>query len=118
MEAFHYRYHPLAELVVDLVQEGAIGRVRARRGPRCASRCFKPEDIRYDLALAGGSLMDIGCYAIHLVRTVAGEEPEVVAATAKEKSPGIDRWIDAQPALARRRAPARSRRDVQPRPAR
>jgi predicted dehydrogenase len=57
---------------------------------------FKPNDIRFDLSLAGGSLMDIGCYAVHQVRSVAGAEPTVVSATAKEKSPGVDRWMDAR----------------------
>ena len=95
MEAFHYRYHPLADLMVALVQEEAMGRVEHIEA-RAIVPYFKPHDIRFDLRLAGGSLMDIGCYAVHQVRTVAGAEPTVVSATAKEKSPGIDRWIDAR----------------------
>jgi len=94
MEAFHWRYHPLADLMVSLVQEEAIGRTQHIEA-RAIIPYFKPGDIRFDLALAGGSLMDIGCYAVHQVRTVAGAEPAVVSATAKEKSPGIDRWIQA-----------------------
>lgn len=94
MEAFHWRYHPLADLVVALVQEEAMGRVQHIEA-RAIIPYFKPGDIRFDLTLAGGSLMDMGCYAVHQVRTVAGAEPAVVRATAKEKSPGIDRWIRA-----------------------
>jgi predicted dehydrogenase len=95
MEAFHYRYHPLADLMVALVQEQAVGRVEHIEA-RAIVPYFKPNDIRFDLSLAGGSLMDIGCYAVHQVRSVAGAEPTVVSATAKEKSPGIDRWIEAR----------------------
>ena len=40
-------------------------------------------DIRYQLDLAGGALMDVGCYAVHQLRTLAGAEPEVVSAEAK-----------------------------------
>ena len=94
MEAFHYRYHPLADLVVALVREEAVGRVQHIEA-RAIVPYFKPRDIRFDRSLAGGSLMDIGCYAVHQIRTVAGAEPTVVSATAKEKSPGIDRWIRA-----------------------
>jgi len=94
MEAFHYRYHPLADLVQSLIAEGSVGRV-GRIEARAIVPYFKPGDIRFDLALAGGSLMDIGCYAVHQTRLVAGAEPTVIAAEAKTKSPGIDRWIRA-----------------------
>lgn len=95
MEAFHYRYHPLAELVRALVAEERIGRVQHIEA-RAVVPYFKPRDIRFDPALAGGSLMDIGCYAVHQVRFVMGAEPRVVSARAKTKSPGIDRWVEAQ----------------------
>jgi predicted dehydrogenase len=94
MEAFHYRYHPLADVMKTVIDEGSIGRV-GRIEARAIVPYFKPRDIRFDLALAGGSLMDMGCYAVHQTRFVAGAEPTVVAAEAKTKSPGIDRWIRA-----------------------
>ena len=46
--------------------------------------------------LAGGAVMDTGCYAIHMNRTVAGEEPEVRSAEARTARPGVDRWTRAQ----------------------
>ena len=94
MEAFHYRYHPLADLVKSLVDEGSLGRI-GRIEARAVVPYFKPGDIRFDLSLAGGSLMDIGCYAVHQTRFIAGAEPTVVSAEVKTKSPGIDRWIRA-----------------------
>jgi predicted dehydrogenase len=94
MEAFHYRYHPLMHRVVDLLRDGAIGELREVR----AALCFplpRFNDIRYNLSLAGGALMDAGCYPVHCVRTLAGVEPEVVSATALLRSPGVDRAMEA-----------------------
>jgi predicted dehydrogenase len=54
-------------------------------------------DIRYDFGLAGGALMDAGCYAVHLLRLLSPAEPE--AATAKavtlRRDPRIDRAMKA-----------------------
>jgi predicted dehydrogenase len=99
MEAFHWRYHPLAARMLEIVGNGELGTVRRIE----AMVCFpnpKPSDIRWDLGLAGGALMDAGCYAVHLVRTLAGAEPTVVSATAKERSPGVDKTMDAELSFA------------------
>ena len=39
--------------------------------------------------------MDLGCYSIHQLRSLTGEEPTVLAASAKERTPGLDRWMQA-----------------------
>ena len=39
-----------------------------------------PGELRYIEALGGGALMDLGCYCMHWIRTVAGDEPTVVSA--------------------------------------
>jgi predicted dehydrogenase len=36
-------------------------------------------DIRLDRSLDGGSLMDLGCYCVHVARTLAGEPERVYA---------------------------------------
>lgn len=61
--------------------------------------CFplpKFSDIRYSYALAGGALMDAGCYAVHMARTLGGADPEVVAARAKLRDPRVDRAMTAE----------------------
>jgi predicted dehydrogenase len=91
MEAFHWRYHPLAQRLVDIVQGGELGTVRRIE----TAMCFPlpaSSDIRWNPGLAGGSLMDTGCYAVHWARTLIGTEPEVVGARAKLRAPGIDRY--------------------------
>lgn len=98
MEAFHYRYHALTARMLDVIASGRLGRVR-RIDTWFRARLRNPADIRWDLALAGGATMDIGCYPIHLLRTLAGAEPEVVSAEAGVRDPGVDRWLRAEVAL-------------------
>jgi predicted dehydrogenase len=95
MEAFHYRYHPLALRTEQILASGALGKLQRVE----ASLCFplpKFSDIRYNYALAGGALMDAGCYAVHMVRTFGGSTPEVVSAQAKLRDPQIDRAMTAE----------------------
>ncbi len=95
MEAFHWRYHPLAARMLDIIADGELGQVRRIE----TSMCFPLplfRDIRWQLGLAGGSLMDAGCYAVHMARTLAGAEPTVVSAVARERSPGVDRYLRAE----------------------
>ncbi len=61
--------------------------------------CFplpKFSDIRYQYDLGGGAMMDAGCYALHCMRLLAPSEPQVVRATAKLKTPKIDRAMSAE----------------------
>jgi predicted dehydrogenase len=53
-------------------------------------------DIRYSFALAGGALMDAGCYAVHCLRTLGPGEPTVVSAEAKLHSSTVDRAMTAE----------------------
>jgi predicted dehydrogenase len=94
MEAFHYRYHPFAQRLRDLVASGELGALRFIETWMCIPLPL-PGDIRYRLDLAGGATMDTGCYAIHVARTITGEEPRVGAARAKLASEGVDRAMQA-----------------------
>jgi predicted dehydrogenase len=95
MEAFHWRYHPMAARMLAVIASGELGDVRRIEAALCFPLpSFK--DIRWQLALAGGALMDAGCYPVHMVRTLAGAEPAVVSASAKLRSPGVDRRMQAE----------------------
>jgi len=94
-EAFHWRYHPLAARMRELVEAGELGRVRRVEVSTCVPLPL-PGDIRYRLDLAGGATMDIGCYAVNIARFLAGAEPEVVTAEARLSSPRVDRWMRAE----------------------
>ncbi len=95
MEAFHYRYHPLAERMRSIAHDGELGTIREIR----TSMCFplpKFGDIRYNYDLGGGAMMDCGCYALHCLRLLGPGEPEVVSAAAKLKTPTVDRAMSAE----------------------
>ena len=94
MEAFHWRYHPLADRMLELIKGGELGQVRHIEAALIFPLPHR-SDIRWQFDLAGGSLMDSGCYPVHMVRTLAEAEPVVVAAAAKLRSPQVDRWIRA-----------------------
>ena len=81
MEAFMYRFHPRTERMIAMVREGAVGTPRAIRSA-FTFKLTRADDIRFDLALGGGSLMDVGCYCVNASRTLAGAEPVEVQAWA------------------------------------
>ena len=95
MEAFHYRYHPLAARMRTLVESGELGTLQHVE----AALCFplpKFSDIRYQYDLGGGATMDVGSYTVHLTRLLGLEEPTVTSATAKLRSPDVDRAMTAE----------------------
>lgn len=81
-EAFMHRFHPLYDRLRALLAEGAIGEATLVR----AAFTFLLEDRSETPAsaeLAGGALLDVGCYGVNLARWAAGEEPARVAAFAR-----------------------------------
>jgi predicted dehydrogenase len=95
MEAFHYRYHPLAQRMLHIVESGELGAVERIE----TALCFplpKFSDIRYQYDLGGGALMDVGTYAVHMARLLGREEPAVASAMAKLRTPNVDRAMRAE----------------------
>ena len=79
MEAMHYRYHPLAQRLTEVVSElGPVRHIQAWT----SFAITDPGDIRYDYGLAGGALMDGGCYAIDCLRLLGGDKASVTGALA------------------------------------
>jgi predicted dehydrogenase len=97
-EGFHYLHHPVTRRVLELLDTGELGDLVTVETTMVMSPP-PPEDPRWNLALAGGALMDVGCYALHAQRVLgerAGGEPVVTAARAGERAgaPGVDEWLD------------------------
>lgn len=99
VEAFHYRYHPLMQRMIELAGDGEIGELT-----HVEARMLMPPppagDPRWQAALAGGGLMDVGCYAVHAIRDMsvfAGGQPTIVRAAGGEipEHPGVDAWLNA-----------------------
>ena len=95
MEAFHWRHHPLAARMIEIVRSGELGTIQHIDTRMCIPLPFFG-NIRYRYDLAGGATMDTGAYAVHMLRTLAGAEPEVVKAEARLSSPNVDRWMRAE----------------------
>lgn len=100
MEAFHYRYHPLAQRVEAIVRSGELGELR-RVEAEMHVPILLPGDIRWNPELAGGAVMDVGCYTVNLVRFLAGSEPEVLTASGSLTRRGVDRSFEATLGLHR-----------------
>ena len=99
VEGFHYLFHPVMQRLFALLDAGELGELQ-----RVDALIAMPEpdegDPRWSFDLAGGALMDLGCYGLHAHRALgrwAGGEPELVDARAKERAgaPGVDEWLEA-----------------------
>jgi predicted dehydrogenase len=90
MEAFMYRFHPQTIWALEQIHSGRLGEIKLVR----VSFSFnifvppRPHDIRLQPRLAGGSLMDIGCYTVNFCRAVYGRPPTAVAARVYAPEPG------------------------------
>jgi predicted dehydrogenase/aryl-alcohol dehydrogenase-like predicted oxidoreductase len=104
MEAFKDRCHPQLDEVVRRIEAGEIGQVRFiqasfgfNSGPD-----IDPQSRLYNPDLAGGAIMDVGCYAVQFARRVAGAalgrtfaDPLDVAATGHLGDTGVDETAGA-----------------------
>lgn len=99
VEGFHYLYHPVTTRLHELLATGELGDLE-RIETTMVIPPPPPDDPRWSLPLAGGALMDLGCYSLHAQRVIApwgGGEPSLVGCRGGERAglPGIDEWVDA-----------------------
>jgi len=91
MEAFMYRFHPQTTKVKELLTAGAIGEVRIVRAAFGFPLNQEAPNVRLAADLAGGCLMDVGCYCVNAIRYFFGEEPiAVLGHAARAKANGVD----------------------------
>jgi predicted dehydrogenase len=98
-EAFAYRYYPLAAKMKEILKRGEIGKIR-HIDVQFAFLLPSPKNIRFNYDLAGGALMDCGCYPVSLIRYLAGAEPTVEYAEARLFAPQVDRTMKADLSFA------------------
>lgn len=99
LEGFHYLYHPLIARAHEIVVSGEIGELQ-RVDSAVEMPAPEDSDPRWSLALGGGALMDLGCYALHTFRAlgaICGGEPQLLGATGGERAgrSGVDEWVTA-----------------------
>ena len=102
LEGFHYFFHPVTQRAFELAGDGTIGEV-THVEVRMAMPAPSDDDPRWSLELAGGALMDLGCYGLHIMRSLGrlgapGIEgrPSIVRAHAEQRAPGVDAWCDVE----------------------
>lgn len=100
LEGFHYYFHPVVQRAFALARDGTLGDV-TRVEARMAMPAPDDSDPRWSYAMAGGALMDLGCYGLHIMRTlgrfaVPGVEgrPTVQHAVAEQREPQVDARCD------------------------
>ena len=89
MEAFMYRFHPLTERAATIVDE-ELGEVRAVTSAFTFRMPDGAEDIRLDPDLDGGSVYDVGTYAVSAARLFLGEPDRVYATTHDGRDCGVE----------------------------
>ncbi|AGP52533.1 Gfo/Idh/MocA family protein [Streptomyces rapamycinicus] len=99
MEGFHYLFHPVTRRLHELLDSGELGELRHVETMMAMPPPPGP-DPRWSLPLAGGALMDLGCYSLHAQATLApwaGGPPRLVTARggARHGAPEVDEWLDA-----------------------
>jgi predicted dehydrogenase len=89
-EAFMYRSHPQTHAIQKALNDGAIGALKLIRTSFVYSASTIDGNVRFDPALHGGSLMDVGCYCLSYSRLFAGAEPTAMQIHGHIHPRGID----------------------------
>ncbi|MEM8783026.1 MAG: aldo/keto reductase [Planctomycetota bacterium] len=103
MEAFKDRCHPQNAKLAELLNSGVIGEVRTM----ATSFGFDAGEVDlgsrlFDPKLAGGAILDVGCYCVQHARFVAGAlqgrsfaDPVAVRGAGHLGQTGVDEWASA-----------------------
>ncbi len=103
MEAFMYRCHPQTIKLVQLLRDKVIGEVRLIQATFGFQAGFNADSRLFNNDLAGGGLLDVGCYAVSMARLIAGAalgdsapaEPTDVKAVGHLGPTGVDHYTAA-----------------------
>ena len=87
VEGFMYRFHPLYDCLLNYLRAIGIGEIT------CIASTFTwclddYTQISASEKLAGGALMDVGCYPVNFARLITGEEP--ISVCAYQRGKGVD----------------------------
>jgi predicted dehydrogenase len=93
LEGFMYRFHPQHRRVRAIIDSGVIGDPVEVHAHLSVDLMSPPDlaNVRFDRAKGGGALLDMGCYTVHIARSVFRDEPtSVVARWTVDPALGID----------------------------
>ncbi|KXT17302.1 hypothetical protein AC579_525 [Pseudocercospora musae] len=95
LEAFHWRFHPAAHRVREIVQSGTYGAPTAIFAEMSIpGGALEKENIRYQYSLGGGASMDL-TYVLSLSSYVASTNPSKAKATILSATPRLHK-LDPQ----------------------
>lgn len=89
LEGMWSRFNPAVRRAKDLIDSGAIGEVRHLTADFGFKKEYDPASRLYDLALGGGSILDVGVYPLFLALFILGK-PDQVQAVAHLAPTGAD----------------------------
>jgi predicted dehydrogenase len=99
MDGFMWPHHPRTAQIRQTIDAGAIGAVQRVSGAFTFQLPLERSNIRLQADMAGGSLLDVGCYPVFGIRWAFGQEPVRVYAQARWHE-GVDLEITGQMELA------------------
>ncbi len=85
-EAFMYRFTPRWRRAHEILAQGLIGEPRVVRVGLAFKQHPPGYNIRFDPAVGGGIVWDMGCYATNMARDLLGGEPRSLVATGHMRS--------------------------------
>jgi D-xylose 1-dehydrogenase (NADP+, D-xylono-1,5-lactone-forming) len=83
MDGFMWPHHPRTRQIKEILTSGKLGRVERVTGAFTFQLPMDASNIRLQTNMAGGSLLDVGCYPVYGIRWAFGEEPVKVWAAAR-----------------------------------
>ena len=96
LEAFAYRSHPQTRRLIELLAGGTIGEIRMIDASFGYNAGPAPSNYLLVRELAGGSLLDVGCYTSSMAHLIAGVahgaivDPDEVVGVSRLGSTGVD----------------------------
>ena len=89
-EAFMYRHHPKTHELRKIAAGGDLGAIHTIRSWFTYPADDITTDIRFNPAMEGGALRDVGCYPVSMINYLLDNEPETVSAAAVRSADGVD----------------------------
>ncbi|MBC1749894.1 Gfo/Idh/MocA family protein, partial [Listeria seeligeri] len=89
-EAMTIFHMPLYKKLREIVDSGAIGKLKIIQVAFGSAKEKDPKNRFYNMDLAGGALLDIGTYALSFARYFLSVAPDEVLTTMKKFETGVD----------------------------
>lgn len=90
MEAMWARLAPGTYKALEIVNSGVLGKIGCVQGSFCFEMYDEPDHHVFDPAQGGGSLLDVGCYALSFSSWYLGNNPIEIKAVADIGKTGVD----------------------------